>query len=84
MGISQVGMNMIYTTVPKRHHAKWLPRIHDLRRFSLCNGFTGEEVDESLYSLSFDDDYKLQLNEDKTAGQIHVHSNLWFTFKIKP
>lgn len=74
-----------YTTVQHRHSDKWLPRITNVRAFTLVNGFSGEAcpVDALRFAIDRLGD-NLLISKDKTTGKLHCHSNCWYEFDVRP
>lgn len=76
-------MSFGYTTVQRRHSAKWLSRIVNVRAFTLENGFSGAScpVDALRFAVDKLGD-NLQISADKAHGRLRCHSNCWYEFDI--
>ena len=77
---------MALTTIPKNRVEAFLPRIHNVRCYSLDNAFRGQPVPNGAIDARYIQRFEPKNRFDKAAmsGTAHVHSNLWFDFGVTP
>lgn len=75
-------------TIAKNRLHKFIPRIRNIKSFTLENGFRGETVaDENVkryLDFAVKTDAKFRYNPETLKGSAKHHSNHWFDFELAP
>ena len=72
-------------TIARNRLDKFIPRISNVRIYSLDNSFSGETAKDDAYSIGWARkmDAKFQHDEATGKGRARCHSNLWYEFDVK-
>jgi hypothetical protein len=74
--------NMAWTAIQKRHFAKHLQNIHNIKAYTLDNGFSGAPCAAlGDHALAHG---KMSIDKAAGHGKLRLHSNCWYLFDYSP